>query len=347
MQPRNFTILAAITGVSLVLAGAALLVQDRPLTSTSLDQPLAPGLAPKINDVVRIEISGPEGAATLERHEGDGWTVAEKNGFAADDRAVVGLLRKLSDLRIVEAKTALPDRLPRLDLGDPAAPDARARRVVLKDAAGQTIEDLVVGKRSFGVFGPGRAGTYMRFGDQNQAWLTDSEITLPTAVEDWISSDVIDLAADRVKLVSLEPPDGVLVTTSRASPTAAQFDLAGVPAGRQADQAKLDELAQVFAQLTLLDVRPVAEVAFYEAPERVRVETFDGLTVVCTWISLPDASWLRVDTVTAGETASPEVKAEAERIAKRTSGWAFHIGGYVTEQLGQKLDDLLVKPEQS
>jgi Domain of unknown function (DUF4340) len=218
---------------------------------------------------------------------------------------------------------------------------------VLKDAAGATIQDLVVGKRAFGVFGPGRAGTYVRLGDQNQAWLTDTEIALPTTIEDWISSDVIDLASNRVKLVSLEPQDEVLVTTSRASPDAAQFDLAGIPAGRVADQSKLDELAQVFSQLTLLDVRPVAEIAFYDAPERVRVETFDGLTVVFTWISLPDASWMRVDTVTAADSASPEVKAEAERIAKRTSGWAFHVGGYITEQLGQKLDDLLVKPEES
>jgi hypothetical protein len=127
MQPRNFVILAAIAGVSVGLAAAALMAQDHPLTSTSLDQPLAPGLAPRINDVVRIEISGPDGAATLERHEGDGWTVAEKNGFAADERAVVTLLRKLGELRIVEAKTALPDRLPRLELGGPHPAPAPVR----------------------------------------------------------------------------------------------------------------------------------------------------------------------------------------------------------------------------
>ena len=347
MQPRNFVILAAIAGVSLGLATAALLVQDRPLASTVLDQPLVPGLAAKINDVVRIETTGPGGGAALERHGDDGWTVAEKNGFAADRQAVVGLLRRLSDLRIVEAKTALPDRLARLDLEDPGRPGAQSQRVVLKNAAGQTIEDLVLGKRAFGVLGPGRSGTYVRLTDQSQAWLTDADITLPGAPTDWISTDVIDIPQDRVKLVSLEPQDGVLVTTSRESVQAAEFDLAGVPAGEKADQAKLTELAQLFSPLALIDIRPVAEIAFYEAPQKARLETFDGLSVVFTWISLPDASWIRLDTVTAADTATQDVKDEAAEIAKRTSGWAFHVGGYVTDELGKKLPDLLVKPDAS
>lgn len=347
MQPRNFLALAAIAGVSVCLAAAALVFQDRPMSSTSLDQPLAPGLAPRINEVVRIEVSGPEGAASLERREAGNWVVAEKDGFAADDRAVVTLLRRLGELRIIEAKTALPDRLARLELEDPAAPDARSRRVVLKDAAGQPVEDLVVGKRAFGVLGAGRTGTYVRFADQSQAWLTDAEIVLPSSVDEWISSDVVDLEAERVKLISLEPEDGVLVTTSRAGPEIPTFDLAGIPYGRIADQAKLDELAQVFSPLSLIDVQPLAGVFFPSSASRVRVETFDGLMLVLTWVSLPDASWLKVDSVSATETASAQVQEEAARIAARTSGWAFHVGGYVTEQLGQKLDDLVTRREDS
>jgi hypothetical protein len=347
MQPRNFVILAAIAGISVGLATAALVVSDAPLTSTSLNRPLAPDLAAKVNDVVRIEISGPDGRTTLERHEGRGWTVAEKKGFAADQRAVVTLLRKLGELRIVEPKTALPERLARLELEDPAGESARSRRVVLQEAGGQPVADLVVGKRAFGVFGPGRAGTYVRLADESQAWLSDGDLTPSGDPDEWIDSDIVDLSADRVKLVSLEPQDGVLITTSRTSPDDANFDLAGVPAGQVADQAKLTELSQLFAQLTLMDVRPVAEIAFYAAPQRVRVETFDGLTVVFTWLSQPDASWLRVDTVTAADTASQEVKDEAARIAAHTSGWAFEVGGYVTEQLGQKLDDLLEQPDES
>ena len=347
MQPRNFVILAAIAGISVGLATAALVVSDAPLTSTSLNRPLVPDLATRINDVVRIEISGPDGQTTLESHEGRGWTVAEKRGFAADQRAVVTLLRKLGELRIVEAKTALPERLARLELEDPASESARSHRVVLQEAGGQPVADLVVGKRAFGVFGPGRAGTYVRLAEESQAWLSDGDLTALSDPDEWIESDIVDLDADRVKLVSLEPQDGVLVTTSRTTPDDADFDLAGVPAGRVADQAKLTELSQLFTQLTLMDVRPVAEIAFYEAPQRVRVETFDGLTLVFTWLSQPDASWLRVDTVAAADTASQEVKDEAARIAAHTSGWAFQVGGYVTEQLGQKLDDLLEDHDQS
>lgn len=347
MQPRNFVILAAVAGLSLGLAGAALLMQDRPSSSSTLDQPLAPSLSSKINDVARIEVSGPDGTATLERREGRGWVVLEKGGFAADERAIVALLRKLSELRIVEAKTALGDRLPRLELEDPTKAGAKSRSVVLKDAAGQLLDSLVVGKRAFGIFGAGRTGTYVRLANSTQAYLTDSEIELPTGVIEWMSTDIIDLAEDRVKLVSLEPEGGVLVTTSRASSEAAEFDLAGIPAGRVADQTKLSELSRVFSQLSLIDIRPVAEVAFYEAPQRVRVETFDGLTVGLTWISLPDASWIRVESVTANDAAPPEVKEEAARLLVRTNGWAFHVGSYITEQLGQKLDDLLVNPSAS
>jgi hypothetical protein len=347
MQPRNFLILAAITGASVILASGALLIQDRPVTSTTLNQPLAPDLASRINEVARIELSGPDGAVTLERREGDGWVVPEKGGFVADEKDVLTLLRRLGELRVVEAKTALPDRLPRLELEDPKAPDAKSHGVVLKDTGGALIASLVVGKRSFGLFGPGRSGTYVRFADAPQAYLTDSEITLPAGPAEWIATDVVDLAEDRVKLVSLEPENGVLVTASRASADAPSFDLAGIPAGREADQAKLGELSRLFSQLTLLDVRPAGDIAFYQSPQKVRVETFDGLMLVFTWISLPDASWLKLDTVTAADTATPEIKEEAARIARRTEGWAFHVGGYITEQLGQKLEALLVKPEQS
>jgi hypothetical protein len=347
MQPRNFIVLAAVAGVSVGLATAALVAQDRPLTSTVLDRPLTPDLARKINDVARIEIHGPDGTATLERRGEADWRVVEKGGFAADDKAVLTLLRQLAELRVVEAKTALPDRLPRLELEDPQAPDAKSRSLVLKDAAGTVLSAMVVGKRAFGVFGPGRTGTYVRFADAPQAYLTDVELDLASDVTSWISTGILDLPEDRVKLVSLEPEDGVLVTTSRTAPDAPTFDLAGVPAGRAADQEKLDQLSRLFSPLTLLDVRPAGEVAFYNAPQRVRVESFDGLTVVFTWISLPDASWIRVDTATAADTAPPAVKEEAARIASRTAGWAFHVGGYVTEQLGQKLDDLLVKQDAS
>ena len=48
-----------------------------------------------------------------------------------------------------------------------------------------------------------------------------------------------------------------------------------------------------------------------------------------------------------GHDASSLTANEAARIAAHTSGWAFQVGGYVTEQLGQKLEDLLERPDES
>ena len=115
MKTGTITILGAAT--VLVAAGAWYASTSRAAGNTAIprDTPLLPALQEAINDVASVAVTTADGTVTLERGEG-GWTLAEKAGYAARADRVRTLLFELRDARVLEQKTANPDRFTRLGL---------------------------------------------------------------------------------------------------------------------------------------------------------------------------------------------------------------------------------------
>ena len=152
-----------------------------------------------INEVAQIHVKSQEGELTLKKGE-TAWVVAERDGYPANAEPIVGMLRMLWDLNIVQPVTIGRSQYGRLSLVSPdeaTSSDEAATIVTFKDAEGKDLHSLWLGKlfeRSEGrpdPFGGGmatsEAGRYVKTGSSNSVFLvgeTFSDIT--TEPSEWI-----------------------------------------------------------------------------------------------------------------------------------------------------------------
>ncbi|TFG63942.1 MAG: hypothetical protein E4H28_05815, partial [Gemmatimonadales bacterium] len=94
---------------------------------------LFPQLAREADSINRVTLTtaGGQIIATLEKQE-DRWTVAEKDGYHADDSAVRKLMIQLTDAGVIETKTADPDLYARLGVEDVSGDNASGMQITLE-----------------------------------------------------------------------------------------------------------------------------------------------------------------------------------------------------------------------
>jgi hypothetical protein len=371
MQPRNFAILAAATAVSLALAVSAVVSRDLPVTAGTASEALFPGLLDRVNEVRTVRLDGQGERLTIEAAGTGAWRLAEKGGYPVEAEEVRDLVVGLANLQLVEAKTAQPERLKRLELEEPTGSEAKSRRIELLGANGKPLAAAIVGKTRPGLYGGGRAGGYGRRAGENQAWLAAGALALPDDAMAVLEQEVIDIPADQVRRITLDAGGMAPLAVHRPDAAAESFTVdATLPEGRELDQSRIDLLAEALSGLRMEDVKPAGELAVPADARRARVETFDGLQVDVTLAKLGEgdaaASWVQLavaasepsavqppaqlpeqaqlpDQKGAAAAPAPE-KTPAERaaaLASRVQGWAFRIPPYLADRLGGGLDSLL------
>jgi hypothetical protein len=357
MSPRSFAILAAAAAVSVALAVAAVLSRDLPATTAAAsEEPLFPGLLDRVNEVRTVRITAPGTKLTAQAGE-KGWTLVEKGGYPVEPRELRELVLGVANLRLVEAKTADPARLKRLELEEPTAEAAKSRQVELLGEGGDPIAAVVVGKGKPGLYGGGRGGVYVRRAGEPQSWLAAGELEVPGDALDLVDQAVVDIPAEQVARVTLRPAGGAApIRLHRPDAAAETFAVdAALPEGRALDTGSVDQVAGALSGLTLQDVKPAAELAVPADAPRSRFETFDGVAVEATVATLGEGDaaerWVLLEASTvepaaadaAGSAPKPgepapaaqgqTAESRAAELNGRTRGWAFKIAPYVADRL--------------
>ena len=358
MQPRNFAILALATVASIALAAHAVARRDVPLQSVAAGEALFPGLLDRLNDTRSIHITGHESALTLNDVDGR-WVLAEKSGYPVDAATVRNLALGLANLQLVEAKTADPARLSRLELDEPTADGAKSHLVELLGADGKPLAAVVVGKASPSLYGGGRGGVYVRRAGDNQAWLAAGELDVPGDAMALLPHEVVDLPMSDVARITLRSGTAGALTLARADDAAEFTTDVALPEGRKLDPVKLESLAGALAGLSMTDVQPAAGLAAPADAPHARFETFDGLAVEATlvrqgegeaaknWVILHATASDAAPAATGDAAQAADAKQPAERaseIAARVDGWAYEIPPYLADRLDDGLDQLLADP---
>ncbi|MGD9510125.1 MAG: DUF4340 domain-containing protein [Geminicoccaceae bacterium] len=364
MSPRNFAILALATVASVALAVYAVAERDVPVQSEVVGETLFPGLLDRLNDVRGVRVTGKDAKLTVNDVDGH-WVLAEKSNYPVDAATVRNLALALANLQLVEAKTADPARLPRLELDDPGAEEAKSHLVELLGADGQPLAAAIVGKSSPSLYGGGRGGVYVRRAAENQAWLAAGEIEVPGDAMALLPHEVVDLPTSEVAKITLQPAGAPALTLSRADAAGEFTTDAALPEGRELDPVKLEALAGTLAGLTMSDVRPAGELTPPADAPHARFQTFDGLVVEGTLVREGEGdvakNWLLLQ---AGAEAAPAASAPAEpaksedaaaaetkqpadraaEISARVDGWAYQIPPYLAERFDDDLEKLLAEP---
>ena len=250
---------------------------------------LVPGMKDKINQVDQLRVfgAGNQVLVTLKRQD-NRWTVGERAGYAADIEKVREYLLRLADARLIEAKTANAALYAKLGVEDVKAPDAKGNRVEI-DGLDKPVR-LVVG--SFN--GQGGGGTFVRRDAEPQSWLAQGTLIPEKQPGNWLDKALADIPSSRIQRVEIGR-DGKLLVAHKEHPSDANFQIDGVPKGRELNSAfEGNGLAAVLAGLRFEDVRKADSAAETTTPAlTAHYVSFDGLVIDATSQIEGDKTWVR------------------------------------------------------
>ena len=361
MTTRTVSVLAAAL---VVLGAVALLAQYDPQPPAPGGGLLLPGLGEDLDRISQVSVvgAGSDPVATLVRSEDGSWSVADKDGYPADAEKVRQTLISLAEARIVEPKTANPDFYDRLGVEDVEDEAAGGLAVTLTGA--DTPVNVIVGDTE------GTSQVYIREADQAQSFLVDRNPDAGSETTDWLAPEILAIPGSRMARVTVIHPDGETVSVSKADSDQSNFDVEGIPPGRELQYASVaNVMGNVLSNLNLQDVEPRTET---DEPVTVtEFVTFDGLAITAESVEREDEPWvaLRVeyrppaeepeteddpvqeaDVANAAGEVEDEVEADVEgtdvatealALDQRLSPWRYRIASYQFDQMTRRLDDLL------
>ena len=204
MSPKAFLVLAAVTVVTTVAAVFAILGQPAVTTLRFVDQPAFPALRENPDAVGRITLTAPAGTITLVRETGDRWSALERYGYPVDRKRVRDLVVALADMRLIERKTAQPERYGRLQVEAPDADKAQSQLVRLETADGKVLAEAIIGKERYRLTGTEPTGTYLRRPDEAQSWLASGGVQIEQEVARWLDGEIVQLDPAAIRRIEIE-----------------------------------------------------------------------------------------------------------------------------------------------
>lgn len=304
---------------------------------------LLPDFEAVANDVTAVSISRSDESGNLQiRRDNDSWVVTERDDYPADIGKIRQLIIALADAEIVEEKTANPENYDRLGVADPDTGGSGAEIVVSGDGFSHSV---ILGDVAQGNF------RYARATDNQTSYLVDQNPDLPTAVGDWLTGDLLDLTAARVRRVSISHAGGEMIVIEKSEEAQTDFAVLDIPDGRELSHASVaNSIGGALTSLTLADARAATD----DTPTTTVVfETWDGLTISAGIVAEGDNAWVAFSAHTAPvvsdeasedtETTTVELPSvdEADEINSRLSGWQYQLAVYKKDMLVRRWDDIL------
>ena len=330
-------LLALVLLAAVALAGGWYFgVARQPAPQEAMDQGrlLFPGLTATLKDTRRIEITS-KGKTTVIALKDGVWGLPDRGGYRVLDTKLRGMLTTLTELRLVEPRTANPQDYKRLGVEDPLVEkDGTATLLRLLDASDKPILSLIAGHRRMRTQGNVPEQVYVRLPGDAQSWLAEGGLQADTDPQVWLDRDVMNIAHGLITRV-VATKGGETVELAREGDTLKVVKPAETP---KLDDYKLDEVSRALESLTFQDVKPASEPIGEKAGESV-FTTAEGLEITAIVYHLDKDSWTRFS-VAAPDRGKPE----AERLNVKLAGWAFQTGAWKDKSLVPGIADLKADP---
>lgn len=359
MKTPQLVVLGAITAVAVIAAGVA--VHGRAPSAMRAaaggGEPVFAQLDGKADTIAQIVVTRAGGNTfTLTKKDAQ-WVLSDRGNFPARAEQVNKAAEALASLKLMEAKTAKPALLPRLDVDDPTTDASKATLVTLKNAQGAEIGRVILGKARPDSLENPRAGVYARRPNEARAWLAEGDPKIAPTTAEWVERTVAALKTENVRRVATVSADGARLAVSRQKPEDKDFSIESLPPDNKVkNQASVNELANTLDTLLLDDVRAAGGVEFPATAEKAEFARFDGLVVRLTLAKVKDDTWVKVAAaaelwnktedgkITAVEPTA-EAKKEAAELNARLEGFAFKLTESAAKKLTTRLPDLAEKEE--
>lgn len=373
---KSKTLMAIAVTVAMAAAASYISHVKAPVTEVGTP-PLYPELLSRVNDVQRVEIESSGGKSVLVAGK-DGWTIETRDNYPARFEDIKRAIVSMGELKIIEAKTRLPEMYSHIGVEDRTAEGSKSIQVTLKDGGGSPIAALIIGKeRAAGGSGPIKAARYVRRVGEDQSWLVEGDLNIPGDVMTWTDRQLLSVAATRIGEVRIDSAGKPTVRMSRQKPTDIDLTLDGVPSGfKVKSNATVTSLGSVLEDLRFDDVRAAAALKWPEDSTTTTLQGFDGLIATVTTATIDGRQYSRLsfkfdpaavspeaanipkaeeipelpvgDAAAqdkTGEKKTPSVEEEVKALNSRVDGWAFVLPDYKQSMLTRTLDDLIAKQE--
>jgi hypothetical protein len=349
MKPGTFYAFAGLTAAVVVAAGVAVSTQTDITALTAGTDPAFPKLAANVNSVAKIEIKNAKNAFSMTL-EGENWGLDQKDGYRVEFQKVKSAIVNLSNFKLIEKKTADAARYERLELNDPSDEKAKSRKIVLKDAKGAVLADVVIGKLNPNLFGTGGAGTYIRRADEKATWLARGQVELGEEPNNWMARQIVNYGQEKVRRVVITNPEGAQIILAKADAKDPNFKIENLPDGRtMKNKDEADPLAGVMWRMMFDDVQKAEKQEWPAKPWVAEYTVWDGYTVRIETAKFGDDFWGRFTaTVDSSVTDEKKKAAAAKAVAEinaRTKGWTYELTAGDSEKLTSKMEDYLAKPK--
>ena len=272
---NSLTILFIVTFVMVVLM---LITLQRPHDSKDDEGLLFPHLFEQLSDVDTISIKSNQDKFTLYK-KGEDWFVKERWNYPADFSLVKRTLIDLAHTKILDRKTNNPEQFPILGV-EGIADGGESTQLTLSQGNKQIV-GLVLGReRELGQTSGVRQFFVRRLGEK-RAWLAEGYLNVNPLMLNWINSQVINIARERIAQVNIIQPNGDTATIINLG----KKDKFGTPESRDKTIFKYKQLGYDIAgtlfQLRMEDVQPADKFSRHGA-EVVTAEfiTYDGLKII-------------------------------------------------------------------
>ena len=352
---RSLIVLAGLA-LAAVIAAVALRTETGDASIPREGELVFPDLLSRVDEVHRIRaVSGGE-TFTL-AHDGERWTMPERDGYRAVPDKIHKLVVGAAGLERREPKTSDPARYPRLGLDDPAEEGSGSIRFTLEDTAAEVLADFIIGNREASRIDLSLSEFYLREPDDAQSWLVEGKLSVSRDPVEWLEREVLGIDEARVRAVRVRQADGGRLEVSRSRPDDGDFVLHDIPPGHEVEsQWRVNDIGRGLANLRFQDVRRAVGEMEGEPGFSAELFTFDGLTADVRTRREDDASWIRIrvsfdeaavdlrfgpaDPI-EGLLAATSVREEAERLNESWEGWEFRLADYKRSYFTVPVADLL------
>jgi len=249
-------------------------------------------------DHIAVYSGSDQPQAELKKVDGQ-WQLVQRHGFPASSKKVGSLLIALAEAKIAETKTAKPENHAKLELEDPLQAGAKGKLV--RFGSGDHQFAVIVGKQAHGA-------NFVRREGENQTYLLDKPLTVPTEATDWLDTSIVDIPAADVSAVDETAEGSTPVHLLRSNDL---WQLAEIPKGREAKAASLlGAAAGALSSLYFNDVQPTSELKG-KATKHAVFHAKGGLQIEASGYSVDDDTW-----VVFTATVDPLAPAPAEETEK-------------------------------
>jgi hypothetical protein len=319
MSPKILLGLATLTVITMVAAVLAVLGQPAVTTLRYVDEPAFPALRDNPDAVAKVTLTTPEGTITLVRETGDRWSALERHGYPVDRKQVRDLVVALADMRLIERKTAQPERYDRLQVEPPDAEQAQSKLVRLEAADGDVLAEAIIGKQRYRLTGTEASGTYLRRPDEAQSWLASGGVQIEQAVAQWLEDEIVDVDPAAIRRIVIERAGEPGYVAARDKP---DQDLRVVGLAKDEalkEDADLGQLAGALSSVAFEDVKRRDQLTWPAQHHTARIQTFDGVELTVRLAQIDKEFWATFDAraVAPTQRAAP---AAAEAKPKATDG---------------------------